>query len=42
MKLAVVAAVFLTAFIWIGFAIKKPLVDLRLLGNCNFGIGTLA
>ena len=41
-KLAVVAAVFLTAFIWIELTIQKPLVDLRLLRNRNFGIGTLA
>jgi DHA2 family multidrug resistance protein len=41
-RLAVIAAVFLTAFIWIELAVKKPLVDLRLLRNRNFGIGTLA
>jgi DHA2 family multidrug resistance protein len=41
-QLAVVAAVFLTAFIWIELTIQKPLVDLRLLKNRNFGIGTLA
>lgn len=41
-KLAVVAAVFLTAFIWIELTVKKPLVDLRLLRDRNFGIGTLA
>ncbi|QJP15620.1 multidrug efflux MFS transporter [Starkeya sp. ORNL1] len=41
-KLAVVAVVFLTAFIWIELKIEKPLVDLRLLRNRNFGIGTLA
>jgi DHA2 family multidrug resistance protein len=34
--------VFLTAFIWIELTVKKPLVDLRLLTNRNFGIGTLA
>ena len=33
---------FLTAFIWIELTVKKPLVDLRLLRNRNFGIGTLA
>jgi DHA2 family multidrug resistance protein len=41
-RLAVVAAVFLIAFIWIELTVKQPLVDLRLLGNRNFGIGTLA
>jgi MFS transporter, DHA2 family, multidrug resistance protein len=41
-RLAVVAAVFLTAFIWIELKVKKPLVDLRLLRGRNFGIGTLA
>ena len=41
-RLAVVAAVFLLAFIWIELTVAKPLVDLRLLRNRNFGIGTLA
>jgi DHA2 family multidrug resistance protein len=41
-RLAVIAVVFLTAFIWIELTIKKPLVDLRLLRNRNFGIGTVA
>lgn len=41
-KLAVVAAVFLAAFVWIELTVKKPLVDLRLLRDRNFGIGTLA
>lgn len=41
-KLAVVAAVFLAAFVWIELTIKKPLVDLRLLRDRNFGIGTVA
>jgi MFS transporter, DHA2 family, multidrug resistance protein len=40
-RLAVVAVVFLTAFIWIELKVAKPLVDLRLLRNRNFGIGTL-
>jgi MFS transporter, DHA2 family, multidrug resistance protein len=40
--LAVAAVVFLTAFIWIELTVKKPLVDLRLLRNRNFGVGTLA
>ncbi len=41
-RLAVIATVFLTAFIWIELTVAKPLVDLRLLRNRNFGIGTLA
>ncbi len=41
-KLAATAAVFLTAFIWIELTVKKPLVDLRLLKNRNFAVGTLA
>jgi DHA2 family multidrug resistance protein len=41
-RLAVIAVLFLTAFIWIELTVKKPLVDLRLLRERNFGIGTLA
>ena len=41
-RLAVTAFVFLSAFIWIELTVKKPLVDLRLLTNRNFGIGTLS
>ena len=41
-RLAVIAVVFLTAFIWIELTVKKPLVDLRLLRNRNFAIGTVA
>ncbi|MBN8909528.1 MAG: MFS transporter, partial [Rhodospirillales bacterium] len=41
-KLAVIAVVFLTAFVWIELKVQKPLVDLRLLKNRNFGIGTVA
>jgi DHA2 family multidrug resistance protein len=41
-KLALVAAVFLPAFVAIELTVKKPLVNLRLLLNRNFGIGTLA
>jgi MFS transporter, DHA2 family, multidrug resistance protein len=41
-KLAVIAVVFLAAFIWLELTGKKPLVDLRLLRNRNFGIGTIA
>lgn len=41
-KLAVVAAVFLALFVWLELTVRKPLVDLRLLRNRNFGIGTIA
>jgi DHA2 family multidrug resistance protein len=41
-RLAVVAAVFLTAFVWIELAIEKPLVQIRLLARRNFGLGVLA
>ena len=40
-RLAIVAAVFLTAFIAIELTVKKPLVNLRLLMRRNFGIGVL-
>jgi DHA2 family multidrug resistance protein len=42
LRLAIIAAVFLTAFIWIELKVKKPLVHLRLLKQRNFGIGVLA
>lgn len=41
-RLAVIAVVFLTAFVWIELKVSKPLVDLRLLKNRNFGVSTLA
>ncbi len=40
--LAIVAAAFLTAFVWIELTVKKPLVHLRLLARRNFGVGVLA
>ncbi len=40
--LAVVAVVFLGAFIAIQFTARSPLLNLRLLGERNFGIGTLS
>jgi MFS transporter, DHA2 family, multidrug resistance protein len=40
-RLAIVAAVFLTAFVVIELKVKKPLVSLRLLKRRNFGIGVL-
>jgi MFS transporter, DHA2 family, multidrug resistance protein len=41
-RLAIIAAVSLAAFVAIELAVAKPLVDLRLLRNRNFGIGTVA
>jgi DHA2 family multidrug resistance protein len=41
-KLAVIAAVALTAFLWIELTAKKPLLNLRLLFRRNFGFGILA
>src|ERR1700693_6249354 len=41
-ELAVIAAVFLGAFIWIELTVQKPLVGLRLLKRRNFGIGIVA
>jgi DHA2 family multidrug resistance protein len=41
-RLAVVAVVSLTAFIWIELTIDKPLIQLRLLTQRNFGFGVVA
>jgi MFS transporter, DHA2 family, multidrug resistance protein len=41
-RLAIVAAVFLTAFVAIELSVAKPLVSLRLLKRRNFGVGVLA
>src|SRR6516225_7561388 len=41
LRLAVVAAVFLSAFVAIELTVRKPLVNLRLLKRRNFGIGVL-
>ncbi|THK33726.1 DHA2 family efflux MFS transporter permease subunit [Ensifer sp. MPMI2T] len=41
LKLSVVAAVFLAAFVWIELTAEKPLIKLRLLKQRNFGIGVL-
>jgi MFS transporter, DHA2 family, multidrug resistance protein len=40
-RLAIVAAVFLTAFVAIELTVQKPLVSLRLLARRNFGIGVI-
>jgi DHA2 family multidrug resistance protein len=42
LKLAVVALVSLSLFVWIELTAEKPLVRLRLLKQRNFGFGTLA
>jgi len=41
-RLAIVAAVSLSLFLWIELTTKKPLLNLRLLFRRNFGLGTLA
>ncbi len=41
-RLSIVAAVALSAFLWIELTAKKPLLNLRLLGRRNFGFGILA
>ena len=41
-RLGIIAAVFLTAFLVIELTAKNPLVNLRLLLNRNFGVGTVA
>src|SRR6202047_5235931 len=42
LRLAIVAAVNLSLFIWIELVIEKPLIRLRLLTRRNFGFGTVA
>ncbi len=41
-RLAAIAVVFLTLFIWIELTVKYPAVNLRLLKRRNFGLGTFA
>jgi len=41
-KLAIISAVSLAAFIWIELTVEKPLLRLRLLKGRNFGFGTSA
>ena len=41
-KMSVIAAVALSAFLWIELTTKKPLLNLRLLVRRNFGFGILA
>jgi len=40
-RLALIAAVFLSLFVWIELKSANPAVNLRLLGRRNFGFGTL-
>jgi MFS transporter, DHA2 family, multidrug resistance protein len=42
LRLAAVALVSLSLFVWIELSIEKPLIRLRLLKQRNFGIGTIA
>jgi DHA2 family multidrug resistance protein len=42
LRLAIVAAVSLSLFVWIELTIDKPLIRLRLLKGRNFGFGTVA
>jgi len=41
-KMSVIAAVALSAFLWIELTAKRPLLNLRLLARRNFGFGILA
>ena len=41
-RLSIIAAVALTLFIWIELTVRKPLLNLRLLGRRNFGFGVVA
>lgn len=41
-RLAVIAAISLSLFVWIELTVEKPLLKLRLLTQRNFGIGTVA
>ncbi|MGY4478213.1 MDR family MFS transporter [Bradyrhizobium sp. USDA 3364] len=41
-KLAVIAAVSLTLFVWIELVVEKPLIRLRLLTQRSFGFGTIS
>ncbi len=41
-RLAVIAAIALPAFVWIELTAKNPVINLRLLARRNFGLGTAA
>lgn len=40
-RLAVIAAIFLTLFFWIEFTRKQPFINLRLLARRNFGLASI-
>ena len=40
--LSITAAVSLALFLWVEFTAKRPLINLRLLADRNFGLGTIA
>jgi MFS transporter, DHA2 family, multidrug resistance protein len=42
LRLAAVALVSLSLFVWIELTVEKPLIQLRLLKQRNFGLGTIA
>jgi MFS transporter, DHA2 family, multidrug resistance protein len=42
LRLAIVALVSLSLFVWIELAVEKPLIRLRLLRQRNFGFGTIS
>jgi DHA2 family multidrug resistance protein len=42
LRLSLIAAVALSLFLWIEFTVKRPLINLRLLGRRNFGFGSVA
>ena len=41
-RLAVIAIIFITLFLWIELSRKKPFINLRLLLSRNFGIGSIS
>src|SRR5689334_216823 len=41
-RLSIVAAIALPIFVWIELTVKNPVINLRLLGRRNFGLGTAA
>ena len=40
-RLTAIAAIFLSIFFWIEFTRKRPFIDLRLIGNRNFGLAAI-
>jgi MFS transporter, DHA2 family, multidrug resistance protein len=41
-RLSIIAAIALPIFVWIELKVKNPVINLRLLGRRNFGLGTAA